>query len=164
MHRIKPKTMIACFFENNHKAFLRHVTVDALMVRRDEILLVKRAPQQFVGNKYALPGGFLDREETARQAVLRELLEETGYKARLISIFRINDNPYRIGEDRQNVDFVYLVEVEKKVGKPNQEIGNIRWFKLNKLPDESEFAFDHYETIQLYLRYKKKPFKLPYIG
>lgn len=156
--------MITCCFENNKKVFLRHVTVDAIVVRNNKILLVKRAPQLISGNKYALPGGFLDRDETTSEAVLRELLEETGFKGRIISLFRINDNPTRAGEDRQNVDFVFLVKTIKKVSKPDHEIKETYWFNLAKLPDKNQFAFDHHENIKLYLSYKKKPFNLPIIG
>lgn len=156
--------MITCFFENKRKAFLRHVTVDALLVQKDKILLVKRAPHLPHGNKYALPGGFLDRDETTSEGILREVREETGYEGKIISLFRINDNPYRKGEDRQNVDFVYLVRVEKKVAKHDSEVKKVKWFDLDKLPQPEEFAFDHYETIQLYLRYRKEKIDLPVTG
>lgn len=151
--------MIQCQFENGNKASLRHITVDAIIINSDksEILLVKRALHLSNPNKYALPGGFLDRDETASQAILREVLEETGYKAEIISLFRINDNPNRPQEDRQNVDFVYLVEAKEKVAEHDKEIANVQWFKLNQLPPEEEFAFDHYENIEFYLQSAKTP-------
>src|SRR3989344_968422 len=109
--------MISCQFENGNKASLRHVTVDSIILNegRDSILLVKRAPHLSNPNKYALPGGFLGRDETAENAAQREALEETGYQTKVIGLFRINDNPNRPKEDRQNVDFVYLFEVTRKV-------------------------------------------------
>lgn len=38
--------MITCFFENKKKAYLRHVTVDAILIQDNKILLVKRAPHR----------------------------------------------------------------------------------------------------------------------
>ncbi|EKE13757.1 MAG: hypothetical protein ACD_12C00835G0001 [uncultured bacterium] len=34
--------MINCFFENNNKASLRHITVNAIAVKHNQILLGKR--------------------------------------------------------------------------------------------------------------------------
>lgn len=74
--------MINCQFENGNKASLRHVTVDSIVLNenRDSILLVKRAPHLSNPNKYALPGGFLGRDENTETAAKREVLEETGYQ------------------------------------------------------------------------------------
>ncbi len=69
--------MLTCFFENNAKASLRHVTVVAIIIRDRKILLVKRAARFLEGGKYCLPGGFLDRDETMAQGVAREVREET---------------------------------------------------------------------------------------
>ena len=52
------------------------VTVDALVVINDHILLVQRI--DFPGkNLWALPGGFLECDESISQGIIRELLEET---------------------------------------------------------------------------------------
>ena len=54
--------------------------VSAIVRRGDRYLLVLRAnpPAQ---NRYAFPGGRIDPGETAEEAVLRELEEETGIAA-----------------------------------------------------------------------------------
>jgi len=157
--------MITCFFEDNNKAFLRHVTVDNIAIKNNKILLVKRAPNTLAHpNKYALPGGYLDRNETTSQGALREFKEETGYEGKIISLFRINTNPNRKGEDKQNVDFVYLIEVKEKVAKPDNEISEVVWFDLDNLPKSEDIAFDHYENIELYLKYKEKSFPLPILN
>lgn len=153
--------MITCFFENKHKTSLRHVTVGAIMVKDNKILLVKRAANLINPNKYALPGGFLDRDENSAQGILREVKEETGWQGKIICLFRINDSPKRPQEDRQNVDFIFLVEPIKKVGKPDWEIKETFWFDLDKLPDKKDFAFDHLENIELYKKYLNKKFPLP---
>lgn len=52
------------------------VTVDALVLRGEQMLVVKR---KFVPGKglYALPGGFLRQNETIEDGIVRELREET---------------------------------------------------------------------------------------
>ncbi len=61
------------------------VTVDILVLGVDETfgklraLLIKRDEHPFLGH-YALPGGFIQKDESAYQAASRKLFEETGVK------------------------------------------------------------------------------------
>jgi len=156
--------MITCKFEDGGEALLRHVTVGALVVNDSrEILLVKRASKHRFG-KYTIPGGFLSRDENAEQATLRELKEETGYDGKILELFRVNDNPNRPKEDRQNVDLLYLVEKVGGEAVLNPEALEIKWFSGESLPPEAEFAFDHRDSIKKYFQYLKEQFKLPIIG
>jgi len=154
--------MITCFFEDNNKGSLRHVVMDALVIKDNKILLVMRAKHLTGGGKLALPGGFLDRNETTKDGILRELKEETGLLGEIITLFRVIDNPNRIGENRQNVSFVYLIKPIKKISDYDKnEVTDVFWFDLNSLPDKSSIAFDHYENIILYKEYLKEKFSLP---
>ncbi len=156
--------MITCEFENGNKASLRHAVVDMLIIKDNQILLVKRALHLTNPNKFALVGGFVDRGETTAQAATREALEETGYQTEVKALFRIIDNPNRAQEDRQNISFVYIMKPLKKVGVPDQEVKEANWFYLDKLPKKEEFAFDHYDSVELYLKYISEPFPLPQLG
>ena len=49
-------------------------TVDSVVITRDSLLLIQRSDN----GKWALPGGFIDADETALAAGRRELFEETG--------------------------------------------------------------------------------------
>ena len=142
--------MINCTLENGDKVFLRHAVVDAIIIENNKILLVRRAGKSYeFPGKLALSGGYIDLNETARQAVLREVLEETGYKAKIIKFLRYIDNPKRV--ERQTISFLFLLKPLQKVSKPDTEITEIHWFALNNLPSADDFAFDHFEIIQDYL-------------
>lgn len=143
--------MITCTFEDDGQGELRHVVVDAVAIKNNKILLGKRASHLTNPGKYCLPGGFLNRDEEAEQAVLRELQEETGYVGEVVKLLRVVDNPNRKGEDRQNVSFVYLINVGEKVSEPDNETKAAVWFPLDQLPQEEDIAFDHYEIIKKYL-------------
>lgn len=140
--------MIQCTFENGGEASLRHVVVDAIVVKDNKILLIKRAPHLINGNKWAIPGGFLDRDETLEQAVLRELKEETGLIGKVVKLFKIIDNPKRKNEDRQNVAFVFVVNASGTIKIEPREVTEAKWFDLDNLQEEQDFAFDHFEIIK----------------
>ena len=153
--------MITCSFENGNRASLRHVVVDNLVLQGDRILLVKRAATLIEGGKWGLVGGFVDRDETIRQAVAREIMEETGYEIGDVTLFRIIDTPDRPGEDRQNIAFVHLCVAGRQTGTPDWESTEVRWFSLSALREEREFAFDHYSNIRLYREFLAGGFTLP---
>ncbi len=153
--------MITCTFENGNKASLRHVVVHAVVEMDGKLLLEKRTGDLLESGKWSLPSGFLDRDETAGEGILRELKEETGWDGEIISLFRINTNPDRPHEDRQNISIEFLVKPIKKIGEPDKESSKIEWIPIEKLLPFDEFAFDHGKTIELYLKYRKSPFPLP---
>src|SRR3990167_10491472 len=126
--------MITCAFENGGKDSLRHVVVDVLVIDGNKILLVKRTGKLLESGKWALPGGFLARDETTKQGAQREVKEETGYEIEIIKLLRVVDNPDRPKEDRQNVSFVYLAKPLEKTGIADKESSEMKWFDLDKLP------------------------------
>ena len=148
--------MIKCTFENGSKASLRHAIIDALVLNsKNQMLLVKRSKEKLLeGGKWALPGGFVERDETLEETVTREVREETGWEVKDLKLLRIIDNPNRPNEDRQNIAFVYVCRVVRKTGEADQESTEQRWFKLSKLPTKEEFAFDHLQDIEFYLKSK----------
>lgn len=52
--------------------------VDCFMTFNENVLFLKRQPHKSEGNKWGVPGGKVEKGETADQAVLREVREETG--------------------------------------------------------------------------------------
>ena len=155
--------MITCYFNNTTKVFLRHVTVGAIVVEHNKILLVRRSRKISEGGKLGLPGGYFDRDETLSQGLIREVREETGHVGQSQQLFIINSNPYRRNEDKQNVDFIFLFSLAEKVGEPDWEVEELVWVPLDNLPDAEEIAFDHYEYIKKFIAYRHTPFPLPLI-
>ena len=145
------------------KAKLRHVVVHAIVEKDGALLLEKRTGPLLESGKWGLPSGFLERDETAAEAVVREVREETGWESEVSEVFRINSNPNRPNEDRQNVAIEFIVKPLRKVGEKDHESSKVEWIPFDKLLSFNEFAFDHGETIQLYLSYRKRLFALPLI-
>ncbi len=139
--------MITCQFENKKEAQLRHVVVDGVMIQNNQVLLTKRAPHLREGGKWALPGGYMERDETTVEAVMREVLEETGYTSEVVGLLTVLDKPARSGDDRQNVSFVFTLKPIAQPGKPDDESTDMQWWPIDALPPASEMAFDHLEII-----------------
>ena len=157
--------MISCTFENGSKTSLRHVTVNAIVIKDGKILMGKRGTYNgkpiLESGKWALIGGFFDRDETLEQSVKREVLEETGWNIDNVKLFRINDNPNRPKEDRQNVDIIFITQAKEKVGESDEEVTETEWFALDSLPPRDQIAFDHADSIELYQKYLKEHMQLP---
>ena len=127
------------------------VACDNLIVSKHnnsvEILLIQRKGEPCAG-MWALPGGFLEENETAEEGAARELLEETGVKISadkliLVSIF---SKPNR--DPRTHlISLSYLAYVDKNIieHKAGDDASNTAWHDLNNLP---EMAFDHAEIIE----------------
>lgn len=156
--------MITCTFENGNQNSLRHVTVGCLVIKDGKILLAKRSEGLLEAGKWCLLGGYAERDETTAEAGIRETREESGWEVTNLRLLRINDNPNRPHEDRQNVDFIYIADATRKVGKKDWESAELRWFPLDQLPPATEIAFDHADSIHLYIEYLQKGFPLPVVG
>ena len=130
-----------------------HVSVDSIVLTPDEseVLLIKRSPKITHGNKWGFPGGFLDRDETVYEGMKREIKEETGHNIHDIKVFRIISDPDRGAEDRQNVVFVFVAKAEKQQLKLDWESTEAKWIKISEIPDKKDFAFDHFDSLDMYL-------------
>ena len=149
--------MITCIFESGSRAALRHVVVHAVVERDGALLLVKRAAHLSEGGKWGLPGGFLDRDERLEQGVLRELREETGWTGEVRRLLRINSRPDRPREDRQNVAFDFVIAPLTQMGDPDAESSAVEWMPIDRMPPLESLAFDHGDTIRLFLASRGRP-------
>jgi len=101
------------------------------------ILLHRRADN----GRWGLPGGGIERDETAEQAVVREVLEETGYEVearRLIGVYSEPGHTTISYPDGNSVCYVALGFACRVVGgRPalSEETIEVGWFPLEALPD-----------------------------
>lgn len=119
------------------------LTVDAIVFIKEQsetfILLIERGREPFK-NKWALPGGFIEMEETLEQACIRELEEETLLKVDKMTQFRTYDAIDRDPRHR-TISVVFSTELKtKEKVKGSDDAAQAQWFSINDLP---ELAFDH---------------------
>ena len=99
-----------------------------------------------------LPCGYLDYNETAEEAAMREVYEETGIKCQNIKNIGHSTSP---NENRQNVCFFFISFLNGSIddyqfSKDNMEegeVGGIKWVPIADA-DSVKWAFDHDVLIQ----------------
>lgn len=115
------------------------LTVDAVLLKGNEVLLIRRGREPFKGS-WALPGGFVEVGETVEDAVRRELVEETGLKGDVVDLLGVYSAP---GRDPRGhtVSVTFVLKVSGIVHVDDlDDADEARWFPLDALPD---LAFDH---------------------
>ena len=121
------------------------VTVDGLIFRimggRLEVLLIQRKKEPFKG-QWALPGGFMEMDESPEEGVVREVQEETGLKLdavlQLGAYGAVNRDPRG-----RTVSIAYIAFVEDRVeAKAADDAAAVKWVDLNSIVQEN-LAFDH---------------------
>jgi len=132
------------------------VTADVAVLRLDElpeILLIQRLDPPFK-DMWALPGGFMEMEETLEETARRELMEETGIIAGELIRFDSYDKPGRDPRGRTITQvFVMLWKTEMGTPKAGSDAKSLQWFGLNELPG---LAFDHKEIVNDVIRMIKE--------
>lgn len=126
---------------------LVHLAADIviLTIRRGafEVLLVRRGSPPFEGG-LALPGGFLEADETVDEAAARELREETGLSTEgaLLEQVGVYSDPGR-DPRRRVVSVAYVAMVpDPPEARPGGDAADARWIGVDAVFDET-LAFDH---------------------
>ncbi len=122
------------------------ITVDIVVFKYDEnmrehVLLIRRGCEPYKG-KYALPGGFMNMDETLQQTAARELLEETGIEINKqdLKMFHTYDAPGRDPRGRViTVAFVGILR-STKIPIAGDDAASAMWIPADEIP---LLAFDH---------------------
>ena len=118
------------------------LTVDAIIIEDGCVLLIKRGHPPFQG-EWALPGGFVDLDESCESAVVREVLEETGIEAEITALVGVYSDPAR-DPRRHTVSVAYLCKKRGGEVCGADDASDAAFHMLEKLP---ELAFDHARII-----------------
>jgi 8-oxo-dGTP diphosphatase len=129
------------------------LTVDAVIFRKNdqelEVLLIQRKNYPFEG-MWALPGGFVDMDETVEEAVVRELYEETGLKIEKLEQLHTFSALGRDPRGRTvSVTFFGILQEQPSQVLAGDDAMDAKWFKMNQIP---HLAFDHIEAVNMALK------------
>lgn len=104
-------------------------------------------------NHYDFPGGFIDPDETAEQAVIREAKEELSVDVKITRY--LGNVPDLYGELNQpTLNFIYLAEIIEGQLKAQDDVSRLEWIDLDKPP--SPIAFKNATiALDIYREYGK---------
>jgi 8-oxo-dGTP diphosphatase len=132
------------------------VTVDVLIATREKkprVLLIRRKHEPFAG-MWAIPGGFVDMEETLEAAARRELKEETGIAVKHLEQLGTFGDPGRDPRGRTiSVVFLGRVNPTRVQPKAADDAAQVGWHNLQYPP---KLAFDHAKILARVRKYLKE--------
>ena len=129
------------------------VSSAVLIIGPDEHALFIRRARDPGKDKLALPGGFIDRGETAEHAALREVREEAGVKLASVEFLASFPNLYTYRSvEYPVVDLFFTAQVPSREASPLDDVTEIVWAPAASL-GEADLAFpSHARAIEAYRR------------
>ena len=124
------------------------VTVDVVIftIADDDlkVLLIRRGAEPFKG-KWALPGGFVNMNESLERAAARELKEEVGVSDVYLEQLFTFGEPKRDPRGRViSVCYFALVDATRQTIRAASDAADAEWHSVFKLP---RLAFDHRQIL-----------------
>jgi ADP-ribose pyrophosphatase YjhB (NUDIX family) len=123
-----------------------NIGVGGAVVRDGHLLLVRRASRHGRGN-WQLPGGFIEPDETMEQAVVREVMEETGVTAEVEGVLGL-----RSRYDPESGNGLYIVLLLRPVGgapmADGSEVDQAGYFTLAQIRQLSPLPPVNWEIAQ----------------
>lgn len=149
-------------YEGKKYWYSRSMTVVAAIYRYEKgnayVLASRRGDNvpDFKGH-WCMPCGYLDFDETLKEAAAREVFEETGFviKPNRFELFYLNDDPKE--DTIQNITarfkaFVVNPQFHNLTARYSEkEVDYVKWVDI-KYIDNYEWAFNHYDIIKEYIK------------
>ncbi|MFH1771535.1 MAG: NUDIX domain-containing protein [Candidatus Omnitrophota bacterium] len=121
-----------------------YLTVDGIVEHKGGIIMIKRSNPPL---GWALPGGFVDYNESVEKAVVREIKEETNLNFVRIEQVKVYSDPQR--DPRFHTVSVVFKGKGQGVLRSGSDASEARVFSLDALPEI--IAFDHRRIIEDYI-------------
>lgn len=102
-----------------------------MILRGTEVLLVKRGREPFLG-WWSLPGGVVETGELLKDAVRREMREETGLDVEPLDVVEVFES---IGAEFHFVVIDYVCRLVGGTLRAGDDVTEAEWFERSALPD-----------------------------
>ena len=111
------------------------VGVGVILVKDRQILLVKRGHEPNKG-MWSIPGGLIKLGETAEEAAIREVREETGLEVSIGAVAGVFNVIIKDSDSKIKYHYViidYFGEVVGGMLRPGTDVTDARWFWLDEI-------------------------------
>lgn len=151
------QTPVQTAFRNQSGYASPKVDVRAFIVEDDKLLLVKESQD----GKWSLPGGWADVNHTPSESIIKEIEEETGFKAQANQLLALWDTA--LHDHPPQWPYIYKCIFSCKIiggkWKENHEILDAKFFDFNALPELSSYRITSTQIKRLKALYDNKTLK-----
>jgi len=156
------------FVQNGDRVYFPHLTIDCVIFgyedRQLKVLLLKMNST----NKWALPGGFIKRDESLASAATRILLERTSMvNVFLKQFYTFGDSEFRLNGNKADdwpdmpkdswmnqrtftIGYYALIDCSKAQIVEDFYFDDYKWVNIEEIPND--LLFDHNELLEVALR------------
>lgn len=133
------------------------VSAAVLILADNGLALFIRRARDPGKDKLALPGGFIDRGETAEAAAVREVREEAGVKLETVEFLASFPNLYGYrGIDYPVVDLFFVGRVRVPAASPLDDVTEVVWTPPTAI-SEANLAFpSHARALEAFLSRQRR--------
>ena len=132
-------------------------TAGGLLVRGDEVMLLRRAIEPWKGH-WDIPGGFCDGAELPQDAIRREYREETGLEVEIVTLLGMWLDVYELGgHSFDTLNSYYLVDggPDPDIHLDETENSEIGWFGVDDVPADIAFPSHQPDVIAAWQRWSR---------
>jgi 8-oxo-dGTP diphosphatase len=137
--------------------FQATVAVHLLLLREQEVLLLRRHNTGYEDGNYSVIAGHLDGNETATQAMVREAFEEAGIRVVPADLRFVHVMHRKEADER--IDLFFTAnrwQGEPEIREP-EKCSELRWAALNTLPTNTvpyvRAALEHVRNHRVYAEF-----------
>jgi 8-oxo-dGTP diphosphatase len=134
--------------EEKNKTYLAVDTVVLTIINQKLSVLLIQIAEGIYSNKWAVPGGLVNDEESLDDAAMRVLSEKTNLRNVFLEQLYTFGDPKRDSRKRSvSVAYFALIPTPEKIEVAKKEYyKDIKWYPVDDLPD---MAFDHKKIIEV---------------
>ncbi|WEL19373.1 NUDIX hydrolase [Candidatus Nanohalococcus occultus] len=141
------------------------VVVKAWITRKNKTLIGKKEedPDHPIGGQWHFLGGHVEHGEDLKEALLREVKEETGLEVNVHQL--IDAQTYTHGEKEKNsIQFLYHCEAKTSDAEAQDDLADVQWLMPDELKDELVgFEVERLENREEQSKFLEKLKKMPSI-
>ena len=114
-----------------------------ILIQNNQVLLQRRFQTGWMDGMYSLPAGHIENEESATNALLREVKEEIGIELKKEDISVAHVIHRFVDTQHQYIDFFYTAtnwEGQPSICEP-EKCDSLEWFSITDLPSQETIPY-----------------------
>jgi 8-oxo-dGTP diphosphatase len=124
-----------------------------ILNENNEVLLLKRKQDDFMGGIFELPSGKIEEGETIRDGLIREIKEETALNVTSIGMY-ITEFDYLSGSGKKSRQLNFEVKAQSDESIILTEHDEFKWFKISEIELDNNIT-DEVKYVIAVLAYNK---------